>query len=191
MTTAPVFLASDSKTGYSGACSFAKHRRSGGNRTHFYLSFVVCAPSRQCCRSSPAFSPTIPLEMSMNLKLVVAVSLFAAVPAVAFAQKDAPATKVPKPTIADAQKLVQTVSGDKAKLQAYCDMGKVQDQMEQAEKKKDNKALEALGAKADSLAQQIGPEYAKVMDGLEEVDPNSAEGKQYTAVFATLIKQCK
>ena len=92
----------------------------------------------------------------MNLKLVVAVSLFAAVPIVAFAQKDGPAAKVPKPTIADAQKLVQTVSGDKAKLQAYCDMGKLQDQMEQAEKKKDNKALEALGAKADSLAQQIG-----------------------------------
>ena len=43
--------------------------------------------------------------------------------------------------------------------------------MEKAEQKKDNKALEALGAKADSLAQQIGPEYAKVMDGLEEVDP--------------------
>jgi hypothetical protein len=127
----------------------------------------------------------------MNLKLVVAVSLFAAVPVVALAQKDAPATKVPKPTIADAQKLVQTISADKAKLQAYCDMGKLQDQMEQAEQKKDNKALEALGAKADSLAQQMGPEYAKVMDGLEEVDPSSAEGKQYTAVFATLVKQCK
>ena len=127
----------------------------------------------------------------MNLKLVVAVSLFAAVPVVAFAQKDAPATKVPKPTIADAQKLVQTISADKAKLKAYCDMGQLQDQMEQAEQKKDNKALEALGAKADSLAQQMGPEYAKVMDGLEEVDPSSAEGKQYTAVFATLVKQCK
>ena len=127
----------------------------------------------------------------MNLKLVLAVTLFAAVPMVAFAQKDGPATKVPKPTIAEAQKLVQTISGDKAKLQAYCDMGKLQDQMEKADQKKDTKALEALGAKADTLAQQIGPEYAKVMDGLEEVDPNSAEGKQYTAVFATLIKQCK
>jgi hypothetical protein len=135
--------------------------------------------------------PTIPLEMSMNLKLVVAVSLFAAVPMVAFAQKDSPATNVPKPTVADAQKLVQTVSGDKAKLQAYCEIGKLQEQMEKADQKNDTKALETLGAKADSLAQQIGPEYVKVMDGLEEVDPNSAEGKQYTAVFATLIKQCK
>ena len=127
----------------------------------------------------------------MNLKLVVAVSLFAAVPMVAFAKKDAPATKVPKPTIADAQKLVQTITGDKAKLQAYCEIGKLQEEMEKADQKNDTKALEALGTKADSLAQQIGPEYAKVMDGLEEVDPNSAEGKQYTAVFATLAKQCK
>jgi hypothetical protein len=129
--------------------------------------------------------------MSMNLKLVVAVSLFAAVPMVALAQKDSPETKAPKPTVADAQKLVQTIGGDRAKLQAYCDMGKLQEQMEKAEQKNDTKALDALGAKADGLAQQIGPEYTKVMDGLEEVDPNSAEGKQYTAVFATLIKQCK
>jgi hypothetical protein len=129
--------------------------------------------------------------MPMNLKLLVAVTLFAAIPVAASAQSDAPANKVPKPTIADAQKLAQLVSGDKAKLQAYCDIGKLQDQMEKAEQKNDTKALDALGAKADALAQQIGPEYSKVMDGLEEVDPNSAEGKQYTAVFTTLVKQCK
>jgi hypothetical protein len=99
--------------------------------------------------------------------------------------------EISKPTIADAQKLVQTITGDKAKLQAYCEIGKLQEEMEKADQKNDTKALEALGTKADSLAQQIGPEYAKVMDGLEEVDPNSAEGKQYTAVFATLAKQCK
>jgi hypothetical protein len=127
----------------------------------------------------------------MNFKLFVAASLFAAVPVVAFAQKDGPATNVPKPTLADAQKLVQLITGDKAKLQAYCEIGKIQEEMEKADQKNDTKALETLGAKADSLAQQVGPEYTKVMDGLEEVDPESAEGKQFTAVFATLIKQCK
>ena len=127
----------------------------------------------------------------MNLKLVAAISLFAAVPMVAFAQKDAPADKAPKPTVADAQKLVQMIGADKTKLQAYCDIGKLQEQMEKADQKNDTKALEALGTQADTLAQKIGPEYAKVMDGLEEVDPNSAEGKQYTAVFAGLVKQCK
>ncbi|MGC1350763.1 MAG: hypothetical protein WA858_13430 [Xanthobacteraceae bacterium] len=83
------------------------------------------------------------------------------------------------------------ISSDKAKLQAYCDIGKLQDQMEQASKKKDNKTLEALGAKVDALAQQIGPDYVKVMDGLDQVDPNSVEGKQYGAVFDPLDKQCK
>jgi hypothetical protein len=127
----------------------------------------------------------------MNLKLVMAVSLFAGIPMIAYAQKDGSAAKAPKPTVADGQKLVQMISSDKAKLKAYCDLGKLQEQMEQAEQKKDSKALEALGAKADSLAQQIGPDYAKVMDGLEEVDPNSAEGKRFTAVFDPLVKQCK
>ena len=191
MITALAFLASDSRQAISASVRFLPDI---GGQTAAELTFtVVLLLVRRASNvvvAHPRF-PIIPLEISMNLKLVVAVSLFAVVPMVAFAQKDAPATKVPKPTIADAQKLVQTISGDKAKLQAYCDMGKLQEEMEKADQKNDTKALDALGAKADSLAQQIGPEYTKVMDGLEEVDPNSAEGKQYTAVFATLIKQCK
>ena len=128
----------------------------------------------------------------MNLKLVMAISLIVAIPAAAYAQqKGAPPPRVPKPTIAETQKIVQMISGDKAKVQAYCDIGKLQDQMEQAGKKKDNKTIEALGAKVDSLAQQIGPDYVKLMDGLDQVDPNSAEGKQFTAVFDPLDKQCK
>jgi len=102
----------------------------------------------------------------MNPKLVMAVSLFAAVPTIAYAQKDSPAGESSKPTIADAQKLVQTISSNPAKLKVYCDMGKLQEQMEQADQKKDNKAIEALNAKADSLERQISPEYTKVMDGL-------------------------
>ena len=127
----------------------------------------------------------------MNLKLVMAVSLFAAVPMIAYAQNNNSAEKAPKPTMADAQKLAQMISSDKVKLKAYCDMGKLQEQMEQADQKKDDKALEALSAKLDSLTQQIGPEYVKVMEGLEEIDPDSAEGKRFDAVFDSLTKQCK
>jgi hypothetical protein len=127
----------------------------------------------------------------MNCKLVIAVALVAIIPVAASAQTDGANTKVPKPTIADAQKLVQMISSDKAKLKAYCDIGKLQEQMESADQKNDTEALDALGAKADSLAEQIGPEYAKLVDGLEEVDPNSAEGQQFTAVFDTLHNQCK
>jgi hypothetical protein len=127
----------------------------------------------------------------MNFKVVLAVSICTAIPMVANAQQNRPAANAPKPTLADVQKLVQMISGDKAKLKAYCDISNLQEQMEKAEEKKDEKAIEALNAKADSLAEQIGQEYMKVMDGLEEVDPNSAEGKQFEAVFNSLDKQCK
>jgi hypothetical protein len=63
----------------------------------------------------------------MNFKLVLAVTLIAAAPVVSFAQKDNPVDHVPKPTLEEAQKLVQTISDDKAKLQAYCEIGKLQD----------------------------------------------------------------
>ena len=60
--------------------------------------------------------------------------------------------------MADSKKLVQTISNNKAKLKAYCDMGKIQEEVEEAREKKDNKALEALSAKSNSLLQQIGSE---------------------------------
>jgi hypothetical protein len=53
----------------------------------------------------------------MTLKFLVAAALFVAVPIVAFAQS--------KPTIEDAQKLVETIGGDKDKLKAYCEIGKL------------------------------------------------------------------
>ena len=46
----------------------------------------------------------------MRLKLFVAVTILASAPIVAFAQKDDPENKAPKPTVEDAQKLVQTIS---------------------------------------------------------------------------------
>ncbi|MGB8898059.1 MAG: hypothetical protein WCC90_01860, partial [Methylocella sp.] len=58
----------------------------------------------------------------MTLRLFVAVTIFAAAPIVAFAQKDDPANRPPKPTVEDAQKVVQTISSDKNKLQAYCEL---------------------------------------------------------------------
>ncbi len=129
----------------------------------------------------------------MTLKVVMAVVLFAAFPVVAQAQQKppAPAANMPKPSAADIQKLVQTIGADKAKLKTYCDIGALQDQMDQAEKKKDTKTLQSLGEKVDGLAKQLGPDYERVMGGLDQIDPNSAEGKKFTALFEPLFKQCK
>ena len=127
----------------------------------------------------------------MRLKLFVAVTILASAPIVAFAQKDDPENKAPKPTVEDAQKLVQTISSDQNKLQAYCELGKLQDQMEKAEEGNDTKAVDALVAKADALGQQIGPEYLRIVEGLEEVDPNSAEGQKFAGVFNALHEKCE
>ena len=127
----------------------------------------------------------------MRLKLFVAATVFVAAPMVALAQKGDPAEQASKPTLDDVQKVVQAIANDKNKLQAYCDLGKLQEQMERAEEKNDTKAIDALIVKADTLEQQVGPEYERIIEGLDRVDPNSAEGKKFTAVFDTLLEKCK
>jgi len=127
----------------------------------------------------------------MRLKLFVAVAIFVTASNAAFAQKDDADDQAPKPTIEDAQKLVDTIRGDKTKLKAYCELGKLHEQIEKAEEKNDSKEMDTLVAKLDSLEQQVGPDYTRVMDGLGDVDPNSAEGQKFIAVFEPLHKQCK
>ena len=127
----------------------------------------------------------------MRLKLFTAFSIFAIAPMIALAQKDDPAEQASKPTLEDAQKVVQAIANDKNKLQAYCDLGKLQEQMEKAEEKNDTKVIDALIAQADALEQKVGPEYGGIVEGLDRVDPNSAEGQKFTAVFNTLQEKCK
>jgi hypothetical protein len=121
-------------------------------------------------------------------KLVVAFCLFSAIPAVGQTQNQPAA---PKPTLADVQKIVQMINADKAKLQTYCDLAKLNDQIAAADQRKDTKTVAALGKQVDSLEQKMGPDYAKVMDGLYQVDENSALGKQIAAAFEPLEKQCQ
>jgi hypothetical protein len=122
----------------------------------------------------------------MNLKLVIAISALAAMPTVAHAQ----AGGGPKPTKADAQKVVQIISSDKAKVATYCAIVKLGEQVDQAEQKKDQKKVEELGKQADAMGQKLGPEYVKLMTGLESVNPESKEGKELAAALEPLDKLC-
>jgi hypothetical protein len=121
----------------------------------------------------------------MNLKYVIAVTAVAALPALALAQPT-----VPKPTNADAQKVVAIIKGDKAKTRDFCELGVINDEMAEAEEKKDNKKLDALSKQADQLAEEIGPEYVKLMDGLDQVDQNSPLGKEIAATLNQLAGLC-
>jgi hypothetical protein len=120
----------------------------------------------------------------MKLKLVVAIFALAT-PALAHAQ-----SSIPKPTKADAQNVVQIVTGDKVKTQAYCDLTKLEGEVRVAEQKNDTKTLDALSKQAEALVDKLGPEYSKLMDGLEEVDPKSSEAKEFMSILSELDKRC-
>ena len=126
----------------------------------------------------------------MKLKLAAAIFALVAIPALAFGQQGGSPPKIPKPTKADVQKVAQIISSDKAKLQSYCDSKKLYDQMGAAYKKNDSKTADALNKQADALVSKLGPEYSKMMDGLEQVDQNSSEAKEFMSILSGLDKLC-
>ena len=87
----------------------------------------------------------------MKLKLIAAISAFAAIPALVHAQQSSSQSKVPKPTKADAQNVVQIVTSDKVKTQTYCALSKLFDQIQAAEEKNDSNTIQALGKQAHPL----------------------------------------
>jgi peptidoglycan hydrolase CwlO-like protein len=122
----------------------------------------------------------------MNLKLIVAILVIAAVPV--FAQAQPPSTA--KVTKADAQKVIKIISGDKAKAQTYCQIGKLCEQIEEANDKKDSKTADELSQKMKELENNLGPEYVALMDGLQDIDPESDNGADIGAALAALDKLC-
>jgi hypothetical protein len=88
------------------------------------------------------------------------------------------------------QHLADVVSSDKSKLRAYCELGKLHDKTQQAVEENDADEIAALTAKIDAFEQELGPEYDKVLDGLDQIDLRSDEGQQIAAVFKTLQEKC-
>jgi methionine-rich copper-binding protein CopC len=123
----------------------------------------------------------------MKLKLVTAISALA-IPALAHAQQSGP-QPTPKPTKADAQKVVELITSDKVKTQVYCDLTKLEGEVK-AVQQSDTKTVEMFTKQAQALIDKLGPEYFKLMDGLEEVDPNSSEAKEFMSILSELDKRC-
>ena len=140
-------------------------------------------PQENCERSDAYDGQFKSREAFMNPKLIVAILVIAAVPVCAQAQPT-PATK------ADAQNVFKIISGDKAKTEAFCAIGKLGDQMEQANAKKDSKKVEELSLKADEMGKTLGPEYAALMDGIGDVDPDSEVGQEISSIIQALDKLC-
>ena len=135
----------------------------------------------------------------MKLKLIVAALVVAAMPMCAQAQssnppkpskpaKAAPAAPVSK--VAAAQRVVKTISGDKTKTETYCDIGKLSQQIEEAEQKNDMRKIDELNKRMDELATKLGPEYVTLMGELEDIDPSSKEGQDVSSALGGLDKLC-
>jgi hypothetical protein len=121
----------------------------------------------------------------LNRLLIVAISVISTAPL--FAQTQQPDMAKLK---ADAQKVVSIISGDKAKLQTYCQISDLEDQIGEADQQKDRKKAEALAEKINELEKQLGPEYLALVDATMDVDPNSKEGEEIESLFEKLDDSC-
>jgi hypothetical protein len=123
----------------------------------------------------------------MNVKVVVGIFLIAAVPV--FAQ--APSPSVPRVSKGDAEKVVAIISGDKAKTQTYCDIRKLGEQIGQAYQKNNNKTVDELFERIDTLEKTLGPEYVALLDGLQYIDPeNDQLNAELSSAFGALARLC-
>jgi len=88
------------------------------------------------------------------------------------------------------KKVVQIITSDKMKTQAYCDLTKLEGQVKAVQQTTDTKTVEMLTKQAEALIDKLGPEYFKLMDGLEQVDPKSSEVKEFMSILSELDKRC-
>jgi hypothetical protein len=141
----------------------------------------------------------------MNFKMIVVVLGIAVVPVCVQAQapnppkaskpakpaKAAKATKAaPAAPVTTVAAAVKTISGDMAKTQTYCDIGKLGSQIEDAEQKKDMNKIDELNKKMDEMTTKLGPEYVALLTRLEEIDPDSQEALEIGSALETLDKLC-
>ena len=119
----------------------------------------------------------------MNLKLVVAILMTAAMATYALAQDRSP-------VVTAAQTLVKIISSDPAKVETYCTIGVIGVQIEDANEAKDKKTADVLTQKMRGLEKQLGPEYLSLMHELEEMDPESDDVVEIEALLRPLDRSC-
>ena len=122
----------------------------------------------------------------MNKTLIVAILLIAEAPMYAQDQQSN-AIKLK----ADAQKVVSIIKGDKTKTQVYCEINDLGEQIGEADQKKDDKNAEALSQQVTELEKKLGPEYLALVNNLNNVDPNSPEGREIDSILAPLDDFCE
>ena len=117
----------------------------------------------------------------MKRLLTLAVLLISTVPV--YAQGQQPNVAKLK---ADAQRVIGIIGGDKAKIQTYCQIADLGEQLDEVDQEKDSKTANALLQKMDELQKKLGPEVVALLDGLKDVDPNSPDGQEIASIIESL-----
>jgi hypothetical protein len=121
----------------------------------------------------------------MNLRLIVAILAISTAPAYAQAQR--PNTEKLK---ADAQNVFKTISADKLKIQSYCKIADLSQQLDRASRKKDAKKVEELARSIDELESKLGSEYPLLLDRLWNIDPTSRDAQEILSILNKLDEFC-
>ena len=91
---------------------------------------------------------------------------------------------------ADARKLVGIIGSDKTKIQIYCQIDDLSEQLDQAVQQNDSKKARALVEKIAELNKKMGPEFAALVDIEKRVDLDSPDGQEIASIVATLGESC-
>jgi hypothetical protein len=121
----------------------------------------------------------------INLMLIVAILAISALPV--YAREKQSNTEKLK---ADAQNVFEIISGDKLKIQTYCEIADISEQLDQASRERDTKKVEELSQKINELESKLGPEYPALLDGLWNMDPNSQDGQEIGSILDKLDELC-
>ena len=121
----------------------------------------------------------------MNIMVMVAILVISAMPAYAQGQQQS-SVKLKE----DAQSVVKIISGDKSKMQTYCEIAGLGDQVDQAVQEQDTKKAEELSQKMNELGEKLGPEFVALADGLKNMDPNSQDGQEIGSIILKLDEFC-
>ena len=118
----------------------------------------------------------------MNRLLILAILIIGILPVYAQDQQ---------PNAAElAQKVVSIISGDKAKIQTYCQILDLSDELDRVDQQKDREKTEELSQKINELQKKLGPEYLALLKAAEHVDPNSKDGQEIVSTFVQLDNSC-
>ena len=115
---------------------------------------------------------------------VVAILAISAIPL--YAQSQRPDTAKLKE---DAKNAFNIISSDNLKIQIFCQMADLGNQLDQADRVHDTKKTVEVSQKMDDLERKL-PEYTALVAGLIDVDPNSQDSQEIGSIILKLDELC-